>query len=451
MSRRLPVEAAPGALETFAQAFDELLERRNQRASFRRYLEGLLLPSERNKTLTGLANTEPITGAQKAAAQKLQWFLSESSWDPDVVNERRLQVVMTDPQLKPHAQGALVIDETGDRKWGTKTAFVGKQYLGSIGKVDNGVVSVHALWADERLYYPLVFEPFTPAGWFTNGKDDPAYRTKPQLALALVQKARSRGVPFEGVVADSLYGEHREFKKTLSEQGILFVVTLKPSHDWYHFRGEIGCVKDIAEAEAWQQDAPGAWRRVTRQYRDGREETWWLLEANAGPFRVERKRRLVIATTDPRTLPELSTVYLETNAPVPGTSWAQERELPAKDVREVFRLYTLRYWVEQGYKQVKQHLGWTEYQVRHALAIKRHWHLVACAFTFCWWAAAQEGLLDDAPVDEPQEHGKKKPRDADMASGAPTGSSLPGAVRAAFSLLESILYCPATSDVGSAS
>jgi SRSO17 transposase len=229
MSRRLPVEAAPGALESFAQAFDELLERRNQRELFRRYLEGLLLPSERNKTLTGLANTEPVTGAQKAAAQKLQWFLSESSWDPDVVNERRLQLLMAHPTLKPHAQGALVIDETGDRKWGTKTAFVGRQYLGSIGKIDNGVVSVQALWADEQRYYPLVFEPFTPAGWFTGGKNDPEYRTKPQLALRLVQHAQAREVPFEAVVADSLYGEHREFKKTLSEQGILFVVMLKPS------------------------------------------------------------------------------------------------------------------------------------------------------------------------------------------------------------------------------
>lgn len=451
MSHRLPVEAAPGALESYAQAFDDLLERRNQREVFRRYLEGLLLPSERNKTLTGLANTEPVRGAQKAAAQKLQWFLSESNRDPEAVNERRVQMLTVHPTLKPHAQGALVIDETGDRKWGTKTAFVGRQYLGSIGKVDNGVVSVHALWADERLYYPLAFEPFVPAGWFDGGRHDPEYRTKPQLALKLVQHARAQGIPFEAVVADSLYGEHREFKRTLDEQGILFVVTLKPSHDWYHFRGEIGCVKDIAEAQPWQQDAPGAWQRVTRQYRDGHEETWWLLEANAGPFRVERKRRLVIATTDPSSLPEVSTVYLETNAPVPGTSWAQESKLHAKDIREVFRSYTLRYWVEQGYKQVKQHLGWTEYQVRYALAIKRHWHLVMCAFTFCWWAAAQEGLLDAAPEDESQQREKKKPRDGDVASGAPVGAVLPGAVPAAFSLLEGVLDCVPARVVGWAS
>ena len=44
--------------------------------------------------------------------------------------------------------------------------------------------------------------------------------------------------------------------------------------------------------------------------------------------------------------------------------------------------------VEQSYKQVKQTLGWTEYQVRADRAIRRHWQLVVCAFSFCWWAEA---------------------------------------------------------------
>ncbi len=439
MSRRLAVEAAPGALETFAESFDDLFERRNQRDSFRRYLEGLLLPTERNKTLTGLANTEPIVGAQKPVAQKLQWFLSESSWDLDVVNERRLQLVMTHPELQPDDQGTLVIDETGDRKWGDKTAFVGKQYLGSVGKVDNGVVSVHALWADERIYHPLVFEPFIPARWFEGGKRDPEYRTKQQLALELVSQAKTKGVPFRAVVADSLYGEHRVFKQALTEQGIAFVVTLKPSHDWYHYRGDIGCVRDVAEAAPWQRDVPGDWQEGKRCYRDGSEESWWLLEANAGPFRAERQRRLVIATTDPGSLPDGSTLFLETNVPLPGTAWAQESVLEAQPASEVLRLYTLRYWIEQSYKQVKQHLGWAEYQVRSALAIKRHWQLVLCAFSFCWWAAARDEATEiDGPAveqDKPQE--KKNP--FELAAGVATGAGLSGTLPTAFSTLASLL------------
>jgi SRSO17 transposase len=169
MTQRVPATPAPGPLEEFLQHFDDLFSKLNQREAVRRYLEGLLLPMERNKTLTGLANTEPIVGAQHASAQKLQWFLSESSWDPSRVNQQRLELLLESSVTAPTSQGALVIDETGDRKWGDQTAHVGRQYLGSIGKIENGVVSVHSLWADERRYYPLEVQPYTPARWFARG------------------------------------------------------------------------------------------------------------------------------------------------------------------------------------------------------------------------------------------------------------------------------------------
>jgi SRSO17 transposase len=78
MTKRYPVSPAPGPLEDYAMSFDDLFGARSQRQAFRRYLEGLLLPAERNKTLTAIANTEPVVGAQRKEAQNLQWFLSES-------------------------------------------------------------------------------------------------------------------------------------------------------------------------------------------------------------------------------------------------------------------------------------------------------------------------------------------------------------------------------------
>jgi SRSO17 transposase len=73
-----------------------------------------------------------------------------------------------------------VIDEHGDRKRGHKTAHVGKQYLANLGKLDTGVVSVTSLWADERVYYPVDFEPYTPATYFEKDKQDPQQVPSPQ-------------------------------------------------------------------------------------------------------------------------------------------------------------------------------------------------------------------------------------------------------------------------------
>jgi len=137
MTPRKPCPAVPGPLEEYAQRFDDLFRQLAQRRSFRAYLQGLLLPRDRNKTLTALSGTEPGVGAQDAAVQRLQHFVSESTWEAAAVNQRRLELLQADPLTTTHGGGVLIIDDTGDRKSGTQTAHVGRQYLGSVGKIDN--------------------------------------------------------------------------------------------------------------------------------------------------------------------------------------------------------------------------------------------------------------------------------------------------------------------------
>jgi hypothetical protein len=69
-------------LEDYAASFDGLFTSLAQRRGFREYLTGLLLPWERNKTLTALAGAEPVVGAQDSAVQRLQFFLSEAAGTP---------------------------------------------------------------------------------------------------------------------------------------------------------------------------------------------------------------------------------------------------------------------------------------------------------------------------------------------------------------------------------
>ena len=65
--------------------------------------------------------------------------------------------------------------------------------------------------------------------------------------------------------------------------------------------------------------------------------------------------------------------------------------------------------LEQGYKQVKQELGWADFMVRSDRAIRRHWHLVCCAFSFCWqaWFAEEGGTAGSL---EPPTHAETSAR-----------------------------------------
>jgi SRSO17 transposase len=462
MTKRQAIPTAPEPLETYARNFDELFGKSNQREGFRQYLEGLLLPSERNKTLTGLVNTEPLVGAQLPRAQKLQWFLSESDWDARQVQGVRLKLLREDPATAPNAQGVLVIDETGDRKDGDKTAHVARQYLGKRGKIENGVVSVTSLWADERVSYPLEVEPYTPEGYFAKGKKDPAFRTKLKIAFELVKQATQEGIPFRAVVADNFYGEDRGLKRGLRELHVPYVMALKPSHAWYHPEEVAGTLQDVAQEAGWvSPEQPGKWVRIVRRKRSGSTQEWWAVEIVSGPYGPDKKDRAIVASTDPKTLPDLSTWYLVTNLPAPTERPGREMPFPPASLEEVLRLYGLRMWVEQSYKHVKHALGWSQYQVRSDQAIRRHWQLVCCAFSFCWYHASHPCVpspADQLPTsaepdlssetDVPPERGqmgKKNQREPQheaagvLAYGTASGTGMVGTLDHVAALLERLV------------
>ncbi|MFF7976895.1 transposase [Streptomyces sp. NPDC007905] len=176
MTARRPCLPAPGPLEGYAARFDDLFFSLAQRRGFREYLTGLLAPRERNKTITCLAGAEPVVGAGMPGVQRLQFFLSESPWEAELVNDRRLELLREEPTTAPHDGGVIVIDDSGDRKDGTATAHVGRQWLGRLGKTDNGIVTVTTVRTDGRVYYPLHATPYTPAHHFDRGRSDPAFR-----------------------------------------------------------------------------------------------------------------------------------------------------------------------------------------------------------------------------------------------------------------------------------
>jgi DDE superfamily endonuclease len=463
MTKRREVTPAPEPLEAYIKHFDELFDKSNQCEEFRCYLEGLLLPTERHKTLTGLINTEPLVGAQLPRAQKLQWFLSESTWDERKVGARRLHLLRQDPSTAPNGHGVLVIDETGDRKDGHKTAHVGRQYLGNLGKIDNGVVSVTSLWADEQVYYPLEIEPYTPESYFAKGRKDPDFRTKLKIALQLVQQAIEQAWPFRAVVADNFYGEDRGLRGGLRQLGVPYVMALKPSHAWWHPEEVAGTLQDVAREAGWQcAEQPGKWVQVTRTFRDGSTQDWWALEVVAGPYGPDKTERAIVASTDPLTLPDATTWYLVTNLPAPSESTERESPFAVASLEEVIRLYGLRMWVEQSYKQVKHALGWSQYQVRSDQAIRRHWQLVCCAFSFCWYHASHASASttrpseqravspanvapDEEATGEKNQPGKRGSSTDFLAGSIAGGTRMAGALYYAQTLLERVVATAPTS------
>ena len=192
------------------------------------------------------------------------------------------------------------------------------------------------------------------------------------------------------MAADSAYGDQDGFRAELAEAGLPFVMALKPRRGTWAYGPDAHTPVDAARELRWNGPGdPGDWRPVTRAFRDGHTETWWAADARLGWWGPDGARRLVAVTADPGTLPGKATWYLVTNLARPGGPREEDSPWPAAGLAEIVRIYGLRHWVEQSYKQVKDELGWADFQVRSDIAIRRHQALVNCAFCFCWntWLA----------------------------------------------------------------
>jgi hypothetical protein len=133
----------------------------------------------------------------------------------------------------------------------------------------------------------------------------------------------------------------------------------------------------------------------------------------------------VAATADPGTLPDKATWYLVTNLPRRGGPREAGSPHPAADLAEVVRIYAIRHWIEQSCKQVKDELGWADFQVRSDLAIRRHQVLVNCAFCFCWDSWLASSPPPGPTPASPQERGHRRPVPAAPGMpGYPAGTQL---------------------------
>jgi SRSO17 transposase len=136
-----------------------------------KYLHLGIISTLKRKSLPEIAKVVSIN-----SSQSLHHFIANSDWSVKKLRSQRLE------KIKRVLDGkaiTVVIDETGDRKKGKKTDYVARQYLGSVGKIDNGIVSVNAYGVSDKITFPLLFKVFKPQGTL---KAEDQYKTKIELA-----------------------------------------------------------------------------------------------------------------------------------------------------------------------------------------------------------------------------------------------------------------------------
>lgn len=319
---------------------------------FDTYCRGLLsdLPSK---------SVEPIALAAGTAVRTLQEFLVTAVWEhADARDTFQAYLHSVVSQLPDDPLGTIgVIDETSSRKWGDQTPGVQRQYLGCVGKIDNGIVTVHIGVAKGPFQALLDADLFLPKSWSDDRQrcrdagipDDVKHRPKWKLAAEQLLRLTSNGMSFDYLVFDEGYGAAVPFLNFLNKVNQRFVAEVPVN---FAVRDKPGGRSRRADARLTAADA-----RVGKRHRiDHKTVRASFWRATSARVWVKDREHTLVAAVDEGT-GELK--YFLTNA----TTESLSRVLAV-----AFRRWT----VEQAFRLGKQEAGLLDYEGRNYTGLLRH-------------------------------------------------------------------------------
>ena len=152
-------------------------------------------------------------------------------------------------------------DDSGHRKSGIFSDGVGRQYIGEIGKIENGLVAVTTHLYDGKKSVPLDVELYQPASSLPEGKKNPEFKKKWEIALALIDRSRERGEHPSIILTDAGYGNNSSFIKQLEPRKLKYLVAVAKN-------------REMATAQ-WIVETYGQRNWVEVFYRDAKSWLGW--------------------------------------------------------------------------------------------------------------------------------------------------------------------------------
>jgi SRSO17 transposase len=383
-------------IESYTIRFGEWFIRgvHNKLSTSSAYLKGLFS--------WGKSNMERMAEQLSVNEQQLHHFISVSDWDAKGVMGQVATEAEKTFSSREQPKG-LLLDESGWLKKGKKSVGVAKQYLGSVGKIENGQVVVFAALAQGAQVALVDAELYLPREWTQDAQrmkqagvpqERWEYKTKAALALQIVDQLDEK-VTYDWIGGDSIYGNSSQLRQALHRKGKCFVLDTNLSQEVYlsdpapyvparkpgAYRGngrkkssyasdqQPTTVKALAESleeAAWETVA---YRKGTKGWLSRRVtvvEVYLWKAKRPNDENVEHYRLLLSKRPDGSEL---------------KYSLVNDVKQPL-DVKTLLYYQMQRYWIERAFQETKQQLGLTQYQVRSWKALYHHLALCMMAFHY---------------------------------------------------------------------
>jgi len=369
----------------FHREFRPCFDREEQRILSLVYMKGLASDLEAK-------SAEPIAlrYLDKKDVRSMQHFFTGSTWNEEKVLAKH-QILLS--KKIADEDGMFTIDSSETPKKGRDSAGVARQYCGNQGKVDNCQSGVFLGYASQKGYGLIDRRLYIPAQWF--GEDYAerrekchfpeglSFATKPQLALAMLEKAEETGA-FSGrwVGFDSTFGSDPVFRDTVGEKYYYFAAVRANTQVWLE-RSEVGIPPYKGRGPYPKKEKPLTEPLTVSQIAEDPSLPWKTVtmgEGAKGPIIADVARLRVIEVRDGLPGKE-SWLFLRRNAD--GTlKYALSNASEDISMEEMIRVAGMRWSIEQLFQKGKSYLGMDHYEVRSYPGWHRHMTLVFLVMHF---------------------------------------------------------------------
>lgn len=362
-------------LECFLERYAVHLGHAGNLTHARQLVHGLLDGSDRR-------NVENIAEAvEGGVVRTLQKFVSQGAWeDRALLGELRSQVV----EAMGDENAVICVDETGFPKKGMKSVGVKRQYSGILGRVDNCQIAVFLNYVSQGEHMLLDRRLFLPEDWATDlprreaagVPDDVVFRTKPELAVAMVAEAVAAEVPFRWVAGDSLYGDSPTFVQGLRALKKWYVLDISSAiRVWLRcpkrLRSGKAAESPLTVAEAMKRLPAGAWKKMT------------VAEGSQGPRVYEYAEMIAWFSEEGRPTPTFERLLFRRSIGQEAEVKFQRSNAPSQiKLQRLAEVGGSRWTIEQDFQAGKGECGLDEYETRGWVGWHHHTALSMLALLF---------------------------------------------------------------------
>ena len=380
-------------LERWLRPFLERLGHKTRRRMCPVYISGLIGPGDR-KSIQPMAERLAL-----GAYDQLHHFVSAGVWDVAPVETELL--VQAD-KLVGGRDAVLVIDDTAVLKKGTHSVGVAPQYCSALGKIANCQTLVSLTLARGEVPVMAAMRLFLPESW-TNDRarlkragvpvEYRTARTKPEVALAEIDRVIAAGVRFGCVLADAGYGSSARFRQGLTARKLSWAVGIprhlkvypadvqmirpvtprgRPAVPRQRIPDTLSvAAEDVLATAKWQNIS---WRTGTKGKLRARFAAVRVRVADGSPQRIKDKTHQHLPGEQ---------AWLIGEHRASGEKKYYLANLPAKtDLRTLAATIKARWVCEQAHQQLKEELGLDHFEGRSWQGLHRHALMTMIAYAF---------------------------------------------------------------------